>query len=252
MRGPGVDARSDGKGASLAKRSATSLRPVEIQVGFTAVRGGSVMIATGQTRVLCTAMVEEAVPAFREPSGGGWLTAEYRMLPSSTPQRRPREAGGKLDGRSTEIQRLIGRCLRAVVDFDALGPRTIHVDCDVLQADGGTRTAAVTGAYVAVREAVRNAMEHNLIERDPITGMLAGVSVGIVEGKPVLDLDYKQDSGAEVDFNVVMTDRDEFVEVQGSAEGKPFSTAQLDRMLELARKGIRQLFTHQRRALTGT
>jgi ribonuclease PH len=231
----------------LAKRRTDILRPVRIQTRFTEVDGGSVLIAAGQTHVLCTAMWVEGAPRFREKSGGGWLTAEYRMLPSSTPERKPRES--RVDGRSQEIQRLIGRSLRACVDLDAIGPWTIHVDCDVLQADGGTRTAAITGGFVALYEAIRWARKQKIVRVSPIIRQVAAVSVGIVGRRTVVDLDYELDSGADVDFNVVMTDRAEFIEVQGCAEGAPFSRPALDKMLNLARRGIKLLHEHQRKAL---
>ncbi|GAC1450296.1 MAG: ribonuclease PH [Ktedonobacterales bacterium] len=208
---------------------------------------GSVVIEMGDTRVLCVASIQEGVPPFLEGRGQGWLTAEYAMLPRAGATRSPREAAtGKIGGRTHEIQRLIGRSLRAVVDLRALGERTVVLDCDVLQADGGTRTAAITGAWLALRRACTTLRERNVLRADPLRTGLAAVSVGIVGGVPVLDLNYAEDSHAEVDANVVMTDAGDFVEVQATAEGAPFSRSQLDALLALAEKGIRELQGLQR------
>lgn len=229
-------------------RKATELRDVEIVRGYTRFSPGSVLIRMGQTVVLCTASVEESVPAWMEGKGRGWVTAEYDMLPGSTGSRRPRSRK-KLDGRSSEIQRLIGRVLRAVVDFEALGERCIWLDCDVLQADGGTRTAAITGSFVALADAVRLLRAERRIKHSPIVEPVAAVSVGVVDGRVLVDLDYSEDSRAEVDFNVAMTASGRFVEVQGSAEGAPFTRAELDRMLRRSTAGVRQLIDLQQRAL---
>ena len=233
--------RADGRGAR-------GLRPLEITRGYTRSSPGSVLIRTGDTVVLCTASVEESVPPWMADQGRGWVTAEYDMLPGSTGQRRERSRK-RLDGRSAEIQRVIGRVLRAVVDFEALGERCIWLDCDVLQADGGTRTAAITGAFVALADAVRWLRAGKRVSRSPIIEPVAAVSVGKVDGRLVLDLDYDEDSRAEVDSNVAMTASGRFVEVQGSAEGEPFTRAELDRMLRMAAAGIRQLIVGQKRAL---
>ena len=209
---------------------------------------GSVLIETGATRVVCTATVQDSVPPFLRGQGKGWVTAEYAMLPRSSPERIERERRGP-GGRSHEIQRLIGRSLRAVVDMDALGERSIIVDCDVLNADAGTRTASITGGYVALVLALDGLRRKRLLERLPVTGTVAAVSVGVVGGKALLDLCYEEDHRAEVDFNVVMTGSGRFVEVQGTAERKPFTGAQLDRLLALARAGIERLTIHQRDTL---
>ena len=209
---------------------------------------GSVLIETGETRVICTATVQESVPPFLRGSGKGWVTAEYAMLPRSSPERIERERRGP-GGRSQEIQRLVGRSLRAVVEMDALGERSILIDCDVLNADAGTRTASITGGYVALVLALDSLRQKRLIDRLPLTGSVAAVSVGIVGGKAVLDMSYDEDHRAEVDFNVVMTGTGRFVEVQGTAEGKAFTQAQLDRLLALARSGIERLASHQRDTL---
>ena len=209
---------------------------------------GSVLVETGDTKVICTATVQETVPPFLRGSGKGWVTAEYAMLPRSSPERIERERRGP-GGRSQEIQRLIGRSLRAVVEMDALGERSILIDCDVLNADAGTRTASITGGYVALVLALANLREKRLLDRLPLTGSVAAVSVGIVGGKALLDLNYDEDHRAEVDFNVVMTGSGRFVEVQGTAEGKPFTQAQLDRLLALARTGIDRLTALQRETL---
>ena len=231
-------------------RAATELRPIRITRGFTRHAEGSVLIEFGETRVLCTASVEESVPPFLRGKGQGWLTAEYGMLPRSTHTRSPREAAkGKQSGRTQEIQRLIGRSLRAVVDMQALGERQITIDCDVLQADGGTRTAAITGACVAVHDALEGLVRAGKLPANPMRDFVAAVSVGIYQGQPVLDLDYPEDSDCETDMNVVMTGSGGFVEVQGTAEGSPFSRAELDALLDLAGAGIARLVAEQKRAL---
>ncbi len=231
-------------------RSADQLRVVTITRNFTCHAEGSVLIEFGNTKVICTASFDSGVPGFLRGKGKGWVTGEYGMLPRSTGSRMRREATqNKQGGRTMEIQRLIGRSLRAIVDMEALGENTIVIDCDVIQADGGTRTASITGAYVALVDAVNNAKEKGLIESDPLKGMIASVSVGIHDGKPVLDLDYVEDSTAETDMNVVMNNENHFIEVQGTAEGHPFSAEELNSMLELAQKGINELFEHQRNAL---
>lgn len=229
-------------------RRPTDLRPVEIVRGYTKFAPGSVLIRAGDTAVICTATVAEEVPEWMAGKGRGWVTAEYDMLPASTGQRRQRSRKG-VDGRATEIQRLIGRVLRSVIDFEALGERTIWLDCDVFQADGGTRTAAITGAYVALADAVRWLKGQGLLARSPVREPVAAVSVGKVGGRLLLDLNYAEDSRAEVDFNVAMTASGQYVEVQGSAEGGTFSHAELERMLRLARSGIRQLIAMQEKAL---
>ena len=232
------------------ERAADALRPVRIQRRYTKHAEGSVLVEFGDTQVLCTASVEERVPPFLKDSGRGWVTAEYGMLPRATNTRTDREAArGKQSGRTQEIQRLIGRSLRAVVDLSSLGARTIHIDCDVLQADGGTRTAAITGAFVALHDAVSFLRERKLIAATPIRDHVAAVSVGMSGGTPLLDLDYAEDSACGCDMNVVMTGAGRFVEVQGTAEGEAFSRAELDRLLELAAQGIGRLIEHQRRAL---
>jgi len=231
-------------------RAAHELRPVRIQRSFTRHAEGSVLVEFGDTRVLCTASVEERVPPFLKDSGRGWVTAEYGMLPRSTNTRTEREAArGRQSGRTQEIQRLIGRALRAVTDLAALGPRTLHIDCDVLQADGGTRTASITGAFVALHDAVSWLLEKNLVARSPIQDFVAAISVGIHQGAPVLDLDYAEDSASGCDMNVVMTGAGHFVEVQGTAEAATFTRRELDALLGLAERGIAELVTHQKRAL---
>jgi ribonuclease PH len=231
-------------------RRADELRPVRIQRAFTRHAEGSVLVEFGDTRVLCTASVEERVPPFLKDSGRGWVTAEYGMLPRATNTRSEREAArGKQSGRTQEIQRLIGRSLRAVVDLASLGQRTVHVDCDVLQADGGTRTAAITGAFVALHDAMGWLQRKALIDSLPIRDFVAAVSVGIYAGTPVLDLDYAEDSACGCDMNIVMTGARGLVEVQGTAEGDPFARTELDAMLALAERGIASLIGHQKRAL---
>jgi ribonuclease PH len=229
-------------------RKVNELRPVTITRHYTCYAPGSVLIEMGRTKVLCTASYEEGVPGWRKGSGQGWLTAEYGMLPSSTPDRKRRNVG-KIDGRSQEIQRLVGRALRAVVDFERMGENTICIDCDVLQADGGTRTASITGAYVAIVDAVQSAMEAGVMTKNPLKGAVAAISAGIVDGGVLLDLDYSEDSTAEVDFNVVMTSKGELVEVQGTAEHGTFSQKQLMDIIAVADKGIRQLLRMQKQAL---
>jgi ribonuclease PH len=240
------------RAARPSGRRPDELRRVHIERGFTRHAEGSVLVGFGETRVLCTASVEERVPPFLKESGRGWVTAEYGMLPRSTNTRTDREAArGKQSGRTQEIQRLIGRSLRAVVDLQALGPRSIQIDCDVLQADGGTRTAAITGAFVALHDALAWLKAKGLIMELPVKDFVAAVSVGIFRDTPVLDLDYAEDSACGTDMNVVMTAGGGFVELQGTAEGAPFSRAQADAMLALAELGIAQLIAEQRRALAG-
>jgi ribonuclease PH len=231
-------------------RKPGELRPVRIQRRYTRHAEGSVLVEFGDTRVLCTASVEERVPAFLKESGRGWVSAEYGMLPRSTNTRTEREAArGRQTGRTQEIQRLIGRALRAVIDLSALGARSIQVDCDVLQADGGTRTAAITGAFVAVHDALTWLQSKKLLAALPLRDFVAAVSVGVYQGVPVLDLDYAEDSACGTDMNVVMTGAGRFVELQGTAEGEPFSRAEADALLALGEQGIAELIAHQRRAL---
>ncbi len=237
--------RSDGRGFD-------ELRSIEIQVGFVENPTGSALIRVGRTLVLCTVHLGETVPAFLRGTGRGWVTAEYSMLPGSTDTRTEREvARGRVSGRSQEIQRLIGRSLRAVTDMEALGERCLYVDCDVLQADGGTRTAAITGGYVALGAACRRLLEGSAIKRNPLRDSVAAVSVGIVGGEVLLDLPYEEDARAEVDMNVVMTGAGRLVEVQGTGEEGTFSREDLDRMLDLAARGIAEIAAAQRRALEG-
>ncbi len=231
-------------------RAAGQLRPVSLQRGFTRHAEGSVLVSFGDTRVLCTASVDNKVPAFLRGKGEGWVTAEYGMLPRATHTRSDREAArGKQGGRTLEIQRLIGRSLRACVDRAALGERTITLDCDVLQADGGTRTAAITGAYVALVDAVAPLLARGELKRNPVFGAVAAVSVGIYQGVPVLDLDYAEDSACDTDMNVVMNDGGGFIELQGTAEGHAFRRDELDALLALAEQGCAALFAAQREAL---
>ncbi len=235
--------RSDG-------RDSGCLRPVTITRNFNKYAEGSVLVEFGNTRVICTASVEESVPPFLRGKGKGWVTAEYSMLPRATHSRSPRESTkGKVGGRTHEIQRLIGRSLRSVMDMTLLGERTIQLDCDVIQADGGTRTASITGAYVALADAVRTLLERKLIAASPLREAVAAVSVGMVGGIPLLDLDYNEDSGAEVDMNFVMTSSNRFVEVQGTAESEPFSIEEMDAMRSLAIAGIARLFEIQKEVL---
>ncbi len=231
-------------------RTAAALRLITLQRGYTVHAEGSVLVSFGATKVLCTASVEERVPPHKRGSGEGWVTAEYGMLPRATHTRGDREAArGKQSGRTQEIQRLIGRSLRAVFDLKALGERSILLDCDVLQADGGTRTAAITGAWVAAHDAVSYLLKQGRIAATPIRDAVAAVSVGIVQGTPLLDLEYTEDSACDTDMNVVMTGAGGFVEVQGTAEGAPFSRAEMDALLGLAAKGIAELVAAQRLAL---
>jgi len=233
-----------------SKRRPDELRRIAIDRHYTRHAEGSVLVAFGDTRVICTASVEEGVPGFLRGRGQGWVTAEYGMLPRSTHTRIEREAArGKQSGRTQEIQRLIGRSLRAVTDLEKLGERTVKIDCDVIQADGGTRTASVTGAFVALYDAVGTLLERGVLSASPIRDFVAAVSVGLVEGVPVLDLDYAEDSGCETDMNVVMTGSGGFVEIQGTAEGEPFSTAQMSALVALAKQGIAELIAKQKAAL---
>lgn len=231
-------------------RSASQLRPICLTRGFTQHAEGSVLVEFGNTRVLCTASVESRVPPWLRNSGRGWVTAEYGMLPRATNTRTDREASrGRQQGRTVEIQRLIGRSLRAIVDLEALGERRIVIDCDVLQADGGTRTAAITGSYVALADAIATLLHAGRIRRNPLHGQVAAVSVGIHAGTAVLDLDYAEDAEAETDMNVVMNDAGHFIEVQGTAEGHAFRREELDTLLDLAGEGIGELMQLQREAL---
>ncbi|MES2415529.1 MAG: ribonuclease PH [Pseudomonadota bacterium] len=231
-------------------RAADALRPVRITRNYTVHAEGSVLIEFGGTKVLCTASVEEKVPGHKKGSGEGWVTAEYGMLPRATHTRSDREAArGKQSGRTQEIQRLIGRSLRTVVDLKKLGERTIYVDCDVIQADGGTRTASITGAFVAVQDAVSKLLAQGKLTTSPIIDHVAAISVGIVEGTPLLDLEYTEDSACDTDMNVVMTGAGNYVEVQGTAEGAAFSRKEMDALLVLAEKGIGELVVMQKAAL---
>ncbi|HEY1450199.1 MAG TPA: ribonuclease PH [Solirubrobacteraceae bacterium] len=231
-------------------RGAGDLRPVEIEPGFMRTATGSALISAGETRVICTASAEESVPRWMKGRGTGWVTSEYGMLPASTGQRKQRDATrGRQDGRTVEIQRLIGRSLRGVVDFKLLGERTIYLDCDVLQADGGTRCASITGAYVALALACAQLREQGLLKESPLNGSVAAVSCGMVGGRALLDLDYSEDSTAEVDANVVMTGDGGLIEVQATAERTPLSRASLDELLALAAAGIEQLQAAQQRAI---
>jgi len=233
-----------------SQRKPDQLRSIRLTRRYTKHAEGSVLIECGDTKVICTASVEERVPPHKKGSGEGWVTAEYGMLPRSTGERMSREAAkGKQSGRTQEIQRLIGRSLRAVVDLAKLGERTIQIDCDVIQADGGTRTASITGAFVALHDAVSGLMGKGLVKETPLRDFVAAISVGIYEGTPVLDLDYLEDSACDTDMNVVMLGNGHFVEVQGTAEGHPFSREEMDTLLELAKQGIGQLVEMQRTAL---
>ena len=233
-----------------SQRAADEMRQISIERNFTMHAEGSVLISFGNTKVVCTASVEERVPPFLKGQQQGWVTAEYGMLPRSTSSRMRREASsGKQGGRTLEIQRLIGRSLRAVTDLDKLGERTITIDCDVIQADGGTRTASITGGYVALADAVKRLMEEKKLSDNPLIASVASISVGIYNGVPVLDLDYPEDSNAETDMNVVMNDQGHFIEVQGTAEGHPFSRDELDKLLDLAAGGIKKLALAQQQAL---
>jgi len=234
----------------LGGRRPDQLRAVRIQRGYTRHAEGSVLVEFGDTRVLCTASVEERVPAFLKESGRGWVTAEYGMLPRATNTRTDREAArGRQSGRTQEIQRLIGRALRAVTNLSALGARTIQIDCDVLQADGGTRTAAITGGFIALHDALTWLVARKQLSSLPVKDFVAAISVGVYQGTPLLDLDYAEDSACGCDMNVVMTGSGDFVEVQGTAEGETFSRREMDELLALAGRGISELIAHQRRAL---
>jgi ribonuclease PH len=231
-------------------RNPKQLRPLKITPSYLKTADGSVLIEVGDTKVICTAKLEERVPQFLRNSGKGWITAEYGMLPGSSQARIGREsARGKIGGRTHEIQRLIGRSLRAIADLRKLGEKTIWIDCDVIQADGGTRTASITGAYVALVEAVRGWLERGIISQDPIKDAVAAVSIGIIEGKILLDLAYEEDSRADVDMNFVMTASGKFIEVQGTAESTPFTKKQMERMTEMAQQGIRELLKAQKQVL---
>ena len=231
-------------------RKPKQLRPLRITPSYLKTADGSVLIEVGDTKVICTAKLEERVPQFLRNSGKGWITAEYGMLPGSSQARIGREsARGKIGGRTHEIQRLIGRSLRAIADLKKLGERTIWIDCDVIQADGGTRTASITGAYVALVEAVRGWLGRGIIKEDPIKDAVAAVSIGIVEGKILLDLAYEEDSRADVDMNFVMTGSGKFIEVQGTAESNPFTNKQMGRMTDMAQQGIRELLKAQKQVL---
>lgn len=243
MTDPAMFTRADG-------RATNEMRPVRITRGFTSNPAGSVLVEFGQTRVMCTATVEEGVPRFKKDTGEGWLTAEYAMLPSATHERMPRESmKGKVKGRTHEISRLVGRSLRAAVDLSQLGENTIQLDCDVLQADGGTRTASITGAYVALADAIAHLKERGLVPGEPLLPPVAAVSVGIVDGRVCLDLPYEEDSRAEVDLNVVMNESGNFVEVQGTGEHGLFGREQLDAMLDSAEKGCSELIAAQKAVL---
>ncbi len=236
-----------------SRRQPDQMRDIHIHRHFTRHAEGSVLISFGDTRVLCNATVEERIPRFLKGSGQGWVTAEYGMLPRSTNERMGREAArGKQGGRTLEIQRLIGRSLRAAMDLKKLGERTITIDCDVIQADGGTRTASITGGYVALHDAIQGLLDGGALDENPIAMPIASVSVGVWRGKPVLDLDYAEDCNAETDMNVVMTGDGRFIEVQGTAEGAPFSRDEMNSMLALAEKGINELIDEQRAALRQT
>jgi ribonuclease PH len=231
-------------------RKPRQLRPLTITPGYLKTADGSVLIEVGDTKVICTAKLEERVPQFLRNSGKGWITAEYGMLPGSSQVRIGREASrGKVGGRTHEIQRLVGRSLRAIADLKRLGEKTIWVDCDVIQADGGTRTASITGAYVALREAVAAWLTKGILVADPIKDSVAAVSVGIIDGKVLLDLSYEEDSRADVDMNFVMTGSGKFVEVQGTAESAPFTGKQMERMTEIAQEGVRELLKAQKKVL---
>ncbi len=231
-------------------RRPNQLRPLSMKINVNPFAEGSCIVKVGSTHVLCTASVENGVPRFLKDSGKGWVTAEYGMLPRSCQKRIPRDSSkGRVNGRSQEIQRLVGRSLRTVTNLNALGERTVWIDCDVLQGDGGTRCAAISGAYVALKQATDKLVKDGVISKSPIKGQLAAVSVGVCEGTPVLDLDYKEDSSAEVDMNIVMTDAGQFVELQGTAEKTPFSERQMKRLVALAKSGIRSIFLAQKKVL---
>lgn len=231
-------------------RRLEQMRPVEIETGYLKTAEGSALISVGHTRVLCAASIEDGVPQFLRGSGKGWVTAEYAMLPRATLKRTPREVTkGRPSGRTHEIQRLIGRSLRAVVDLDALGERSVLVDCDVIQADGGTRTASITGAFVALAMALDQLSKFGALKKSPILDFVAATSVGIVGGEPMLDLDYEEDSRADVDMNIIMTGAGKFIEVQATAEHRPFDDTQLNGLIDLARQGIRDLIDIQKRVV---
>lgn len=233
-----------------SKRTADELRPISFERHFTQHAEGSVLVSFGDTKVICNASIVEGVPRFLRDSGQGWLTAEYGMLPRSTHERMDREAArGKQGGRTVEIQRLIGRSLRAAVDLSVLGPYTITVDCDVIQADGGTRTAAISGACIAVIDALRHLQRSGILKTDPLKHVIAAVSVGIYNGTPVLDLDYAEDSQAHTDMNIVMTDADSFIEIQGTAEGEAFHHTELTALIDLAKKGVQHIIAKQQATL---
>ncbi|MBI4709694.1 MAG: ribonuclease PH [Nitrospirae bacterium] len=235
------------------KRADDELRSIKITRNFLNTAEGSVLVEAGNTKVICTASIEDRVPPFLKELERGWVTAEYSMLPRSTPARMTREATtGKVGGRTHEIQRLIGRTMRSVMDMDLLGKRTIWLDCDVIQADGGTRTTAITGAFIALSDAVTYAMKNKIIGKNPIKDFVAAVSVGIVDGEPLLDLSYAEDSTAEVDMNIVMTGSGKFIEVQGTAESAPFDKEQFQRLLDLAESGIKKIIGIQRSVLGNT
>jgi ribonuclease PH len=234
----------------LDRRSANELRGINITRSFLKTAEGSALIEMGGTRVICTASIEDKVPPFLKDQNKGWVTAEYSMLPRATQSRNVRESiQGRVGGRTHEIQRLIGRSLRSIIDLKMLGERTIWIDCDVIQADGGTRTASITGAFVAMMEAIQYALEIKMIDTHPVKDYVAAVSIGIVKGKPLLDLTYEEDSVAEVDMNVVMTGSGQYIEIQGTAETKPFDNSRLQQLLALAESGIRDIVTLQRKAL---
>ncbi|MEN6521936.1 MAG: ribonuclease PH [Armatimonadota bacterium] len=236
----------------LDGRAANQLRPVKITPNYIKYAEGSCLIEVGDTKVICTASIEDKVPIFRKGSGSGWVSAEYGMLPRSCHTRTPREVGrGGAGGRTMEIQRLVGRAVRSVVDLDSLGERTIWLDCDVIQADGGTRTASVTGAFVAFVQAANVLKKDGVLKRIPISDVLAAISVGVVQNEEILDLSYAEDSSASVDMNIVMTSGGRFVEIQGTAEGMPFSRNRMNRMLELADKGIGELIVKVKESLSG-
>jgi ribonuclease PH len=226
------------------------MRPVRVTPGFISQAEGSVLIEIGQTRVICTATVEETVPQFLKGQNKGWITSEYSMIPRATNTRTPRESTlGKKSGRTQEIQRLIGRALRAAIDLEKLGERTVWLDCDVIEADGGTRTASITGSFIALQQALGRLLDSGKLAQSPLRCYVAAVSVGVIGGIPMLDLNYVEDSSADVDFNIIMTDRDEFVEIQGTAERSPFSTAALNELLGLGRRGIADLIEIQKKTL---
>lgn len=231
-------------------RPADKLRDIKITRNFLKTAEGSALIEIGNTKVICTASIENKVPPFLKDQKKGWVTAEYSMLPRSTATRMSRESvTGRIGGRTHEIQRLIGRAIRSVTDLEALGERTIRLDCDVIQADGGTRTASITGAFVALLDAIRYAQENRIIDKQPVKNYIAAVSVGIIDGKPMLDLSYEEDASAEVDMNIVMTDSDKFIEIQGTAELNPFDNNMLQELLSLAKSGIKEIIAIQKKVL---